>query len=824
MVGKRAGSRIVGLLLLGATLLAVLGPSGAAASGPVWGGCLQEDDGRGAECLICMPDEDAWNGDLVVYAHGYMAPERPVEVPQDQLVLEDGTSITETITALGYGFAATSYVTNGLAIREGVTDVVNLVDTFKATQGVTPTHVYLVGASEGGTVTALATEQHPDVFDGGVAACGPVGDFRRQIDYWGDVRVLFDTFFPGVLPGTAVDIPDELIDNWYRCGADDADPNYGCWEDGDPGGGPYEERVRAALLSSPSKTQQLLRVARVPTNRLDPTANVDALVQLLWYNVFATNDGVAKLGGQPFDNNPRWYWGSANDWWLNRNVARFDADPAALAAIEEHYQTSGELSVPIVTLHTLKDPVVPYWHEPIYRWKVWSNGDDALHTNIPSLRYGHCAFGAGEATFSLGLLVYRVTGDLPLSPDEVLSPAQQMEYDQLMESQGLGPSSDTSSVPSTIDRPMAPLIVPGSSLGHMVGTPTDELFVYAYEDGGYEQIPFQIDEVVGGTYTNTVGSPLDGDDEVVFMASDLGGLPETEDLTATLPISDTWYRLEVTDPLSPAAKGWAYLVRSSSLTQTFTETYASFITGTERISTTAYSLGFLDGHPGLDYLELHGSGKDILDRTKVRGSLGPISVNEEGLEDPDPEATKDGPVRVIIPGRRVVGYRSIFQTRVNVTPPFQVTTARLSTDFSAEISGATFYNGGVSGGVEIDGDPDAVPEQPLSTWWQVSDTSGTLVQVADSSGVGGTQSNYYVDDDTLNLQDTGDDRAYGDTGISVTSPNATIKYTATLFVLPPAQPNVGGTIADHAANPLRVTAIAPSVPVYEVYLPLALKN
>ena len=39
-----------------------------------------------------------------------------------------------------------------------------------------------------------------------------------------------------------------------------------------------------------------------------------------WYNVFATNDGIEKLGGQPFDNGWRWYTGSSDDLRLNIGV------------------------------------------------------------------------------------------------------------------------------------------------------------------------------------------------------------------------------------------------------------------------------------------------------------------------------------------------------------------------------------------------------------------------------------------------------------------------------------------------------------------------
>ena len=65
-------------------------------------------------------------------------------------------------------------------------------------------------------ITAQSLENDPS-YSGGVAVCGPVGSFHKQVDYFGDVRVLFDYFFPGVLSsagGSAVDIPSMLISGW----------------------------------------------------------------------------------------------------------------------------------------------------------------------------------------------------------------------------------------------------------------------------------------------------------------------------------------------------------------------------------------------------------------------------------------------------------------------------------------------------------------------------------------------------------------------------------------------------------------------------------
>lgn len=363
--------------------------------------CEDGPQASGAIYRICMPEPGGWNGDLVVYAHGYVAFNEPVGIPEDQLVLPDGTSIPEIMNGLGFAFATTSYSTNGLAVREGIEDVRDLVEVFRGKHG-NPGRVYLGGASEGGLVTALAVEQFPEVFDGGLSTCGPVGSFRGQINTWGDLRVVFDLFFPGVIPGGPVDIPQEVIDNWDTV---------------------YKPAIAAALRANPDATAQLLRVAQVPVERDNPDSAVDVLLQLLWYNVFATNDGIAKLGGQPFDNARRVYWGSKNDLALNRQVQRFRADPAALQEMAARYQTSGHLVSPLVTLHTTGDPVVPYWHELYYAAAVQRSGSGPLHTNIPAFRHGHCNFKVSEVLVAFALLVLKVTGQELRGAEQVLPDA-----------------------------------------------------------------------------------------------------------------------------------------------------------------------------------------------------------------------------------------------------------------------------------------------------------------------------------------------------------------------------------------------------------------
>jgi hypothetical protein len=369
-----------------------------------------------------------------------------------------------------------------------------------------------------------------------------------------------------------------------------------------------------------------------------------------------------------------------------------------------------------------------------------------------------------------------------------------------------GASADAA--PESIERDWEPVIVIGAELGHLQGTPTDELFVYAHRESHWQQVPFQVDEKASGVYTSTQGNPLDGDDEIAFMAADLGDRPADEDIATSLPIDPTWYRIEVTDPLSPTAGGWAYVVRSASLSASSPETYASFDPVTERIVTSRYALGFLAGHPGLDYLALNGSGEDILDRTKLRLYVfGSLAGTEENLEAPAPVPVKDGPVRVIMPRRSVIGYQALFHIRIDEELPSPYTTAaRLSTDFSPDIVPATYYDANTPAGVAIDGEPDGVPETPLSGWCQVSSDTGSLVQVSDASGSGGTPKSYYKDNKTVDANDTGDGVSYGDAGTRVEDPEDAVVYYSWIYVLPGSQPNVGAAYADYVAHPLQVTA------------------
>ena len=369
------------VFVLGAASASLAALPSRAAAQPVPGPCHDGVLPGGALSRICVPQTE-WNGDLLVYAHGYIQADEPIAFYH--LELPDGTSLPDLVQRLGYAFATTSYRQNGLAIVEGVEDLVQLAAAFEQTNGQRPRRTFLAGVSEGGIVTALAAERAPQLFAGALSTCGPIGSFRGQINYVGDFRALFDVYYPGLIPGTATDIPPVVMQHWNDF---------------------FVPVITAFVAADPARALELINVARAPIDIGDPSTIARTIVDVLRYNVFGTADAGAKLGGNPYDNRDRWYVGSGDDVLLNLIVRRYGADEAALTALMS-YESSGVLTVPMVTLHTTGDPIIPFGHEIIYQFKTQSpSGSRGRFIPIPIFRYGHCQFTVDEVLTALLVLV-----------------------------------------------------------------------------------------------------------------------------------------------------------------------------------------------------------------------------------------------------------------------------------------------------------------------------------------------------------------------------------------------------------------------------------
>jgi pimeloyl-ACP methyl ester carboxylesterase len=338
--------------------------------------------GTGGYYLFCLP-QSGWNGSLVVYAHGYIPPQLPLEIHDDVV---GGLTVSQIATSLGYAFATTSYRSNGLVVPEATHDLQRVVSLFREVYGPLSGEVYGVGVSEGGLIATLATERQPQLFDGTLALCGPVGSFTQQVAYLGDVRVLFDYFFPGVIPGDLVNVPPSATAAFGTA----SQP------------GPLALAILLAMGADPVATASFLQAAgiNVAPAQIGPT-----VLTLLAYDILGFPQIEAILGGNPYDNTARIYPAPVN----NALVRRYTADQPAVSHLNALYETSGRLRIPLVTLHNLLDPIVPFAQEPAYTAKVQVAGASQLLTQLQAQDpMGHCNFALQEVQGAFALLVSQV--------------------------------------------------------------------------------------------------------------------------------------------------------------------------------------------------------------------------------------------------------------------------------------------------------------------------------------------------------------------------------------------------------------------------------
>ena len=383
----------------------------------------------GAPYQVCV-NLAKWNGDIVAFIPGYHDPAREPRLPD---VFGESPAVS-VFSQLGYAFATTGFHDTGLI--ESHTwidgDLLELITTAKAqltsASGRSSRFVYQAGGSQGGLGTVMAVERYPSTFHGGLAACGPIGDYRRQINFVADFRVVFDHMFKDVIPGWPVWKQD------LAAGDPGAiDPT--TWQAVQP--------LASAALDDPAnadRLRQILAVTRAPTDPANPLTMKGTTLGILWYSFRGTNDAIQKLGGSPFGNLDRAYAGSFDDVALNAGVQRFQytADPARVAGL----QTSARLLRPLVTIHTTGDPIVPVSHQPLYRSRLSIFGR-LLHTPLTIERYGHCEFNAAEVLAAFAILVLKVSGqELLVSNEvsnEVLPSAQEGQFLRLAREHGANP-------------------------------------------------------------------------------------------------------------------------------------------------------------------------------------------------------------------------------------------------------------------------------------------------------------------------------------------------------------------------------------------------
>ncbi len=327
---------------------------------------------------IEIPDD--WNGDLVLFAHGYRGETKTLTVGNPPRALR------ELLIEQGYAWAASSYSENSYAPGIGADDTLALKQLFEKEHG-EANRTLLYGESMGGNVIALSLEHYPEEYDGALSVCGAIGG-QEQLDFLASWAMLGEYF-----SGMPIDI----------------------------GGGPAVLNTTTLLqmagtLGSPeapsARGEQFISAVRMLTGGPRPfylegfddqyIANFAFLLidpsRVTPMTLAATNAG-AVYAIEPG-------LGVTNET-LNTAVRRLAADPKYrdASAYPDRVPTTAKISDPLLTLHNTGDLFVPISQEVDYRKKAEAAGTANLLVQRAIRAGGHCQFSAEELTTAWNDLV-----------------------------------------------------------------------------------------------------------------------------------------------------------------------------------------------------------------------------------------------------------------------------------------------------------------------------------------------------------------------------------------------------------------------------------
>jgi hypothetical protein len=356
-----------------------------------------------------------WNGQLVMYAHGYRG--------TGAAVTTGNPSIRKYLLDNGFAWAASSYSKNYYDVRAGVEDTNALALAFNsiaAAKGRTlaaPTKTFITGHSMGGHIAAAAVEAEALTYAnnkvryaGSVPMCGVTGDTE-----------LFDTFTAMQASAQAVaGVPNHPLTQWSTISA----------------------QVNSALWT------------QFPASPITPTALGEKYVSIV-KNLTGGERPLFRLGLERGGSFPSAYGtfggggdvtGILNRWGTDttRYTYKIDNDVAGSATINATAQdvvadplanalrgdglrwipkVNGQFSVPVVAIHTLGDLFVPFSMIQIYRNRAEAQGNGGRLVTRAIRGISHCDFTVGEQAEAFDAMIQWEKGGAKPAGDDVVTPS-----------------------------------------------------------------------------------------------------------------------------------------------------------------------------------------------------------------------------------------------------------------------------------------------------------------------------------------------------------------------------------------------------------------
>jgi pimeloyl-ACP methyl ester carboxylesterase len=355
-----------------------------------------------------------WNGTLLLYSHGYVTPGSP------NPAADVGDPLTgAALLGQGFALAGSSYATTGWAIQQAIPDQFATLNKFSRKFG-TPSRTIAWGHSLGGIITAGLIQRYPRRFAGALPMCGVLSGGVATWNTALDAAFAFKHLVAPAVRLVHITNPQANLAAAEQAVATAQKTRKG--------------RARLALAAALGDTPGWytpLSPQPAPTNFKAQEHN-----QYLWESQVDFPFGFAlraeleaRAGGNPS-------WNTGVDYFtdlrksadlaevralynaaglslrsdvrkLNR-TSRIAADPAARRYLRHYVTFNGNITVPVLTLHTIGDGLVVPENEQAYRSVVDRAGKGALLRQRFVHRAGHCAFTPAETITAVGVLMQRL--------------------------------------------------------------------------------------------------------------------------------------------------------------------------------------------------------------------------------------------------------------------------------------------------------------------------------------------------------------------------------------------------------------------------------
>ncbi len=411
--------KLAGIALAAGLAIGGLTASTAAAATPSCGGSGQVSalNGKlsdGATYLIECP-AGAWNGTLYLYSHGYVVPgaSNPAQ--------DVGDPVTRAwMLGHGYALAGSSYASTGWAIQQALPDQISTLNAFDDTYGAPKTTVAW-GHSLGGIITAGLLQDYPSQFDAALPMCGVLSGGVATWNTALDAAFAFKQLIDPSVKVVNITNPTANLQGAETAVAAAQQTAQG--------------RARLALVAALGDTPGWFTPTSPEPSATDYTAQ--EANQFLWDTqvtfpfVFAFRaDLQARAGGNPSWNTGVNYFSDlaksvdvkevaalyrsaglslGHDVQKLNSSHRIKADPKAVAYLASNIAFNGDISVPVLTMHTTGDGLVVPENEQAYRSIVDQAGNGNLLRQVFVNRAGHCAFTPAETITAVQTLENRMS-------------------------------------------------------------------------------------------------------------------------------------------------------------------------------------------------------------------------------------------------------------------------------------------------------------------------------------------------------------------------------------------------------------------------------